>query len=132
MEGPEFSGWKLVGVLFLGAGIIVLLPVVLVLRCLSKSPGTMLNQFLNWHHLSMIFRGPQDRGVPTRYLRVRNEGDAEEVIVRAKGHYQGGSVMLDDRISAEGSWRDGVLTARQVYNHRTQSWTRFSSPTTWH
>jgi hypothetical protein len=132
MERPDFSGWKLFGVLFVGFTILAILPVLLIARALMKSGGSVTNGLLSWHYLWTIARGQDDRGVPTRYLRLRSDDGADEVIIRAKGHYQGGSVMMDDHVTVEGNWRDGVLTARAVTNHRTRSVTRFNPPTSWH
>jgi len=56
--------------------------------------------------------------MPVTMLRVRTMED-REVQVRLKGHLQGGSTAVGDRVAVQGRWRHNVLQASRLQCERT-------------
>jgi hypothetical protein len=76
---------------------------------------------LQMFYLVNPFRRNRTNQVPVRYVRIRVEEDASEVMARFKGQFTAGNVSPDDLVTLRGRWRKGVLFAQSGENHRTRS-----------
>ena len=90
----------------------------LVFRAIN--PLHLLSSFQMFYLLNP-FRHNKDKQVPVRYLRVRVQQDASEVMARIKGTFTAGNVAADDLVTLLGRWHSGVLFVRNGENQRTRS-----------
>lgn len=110
------------------SAILALVVFVCLLRFIA--PGNLFSLV----HLAVLlnpFRRCERNGVPVRYLRVRDQQEGDEFIVRLKGQYAAADLRADDLVSFQGKWRDGVLHATRAYNDRPKAYVRIRESWSW-
>jgi len=94
---------------------------------------TPMNLFAIFHlarHLNPLRRSQVEQ-VPVRYMRIREHDTLDEHIIRIKGNLAAGNIMADDRITAYGSFKNGVFRTEQAYSHRTGAWIQTQQSRSW-
>ena len=91
------------------------------------------NNLLSMLYLSTMLnplRRQEKEMVPVRYVRIRDDNEAEWM-ARVKGDFCLGNVSVDDLVSLHGKWRGGTLFVTRGYNHRTRSRIAVRSSYSW-